>query len=83
MARYQRLALARFQEPPLKPYVRFSRIRLTDDLLDAACVSPLRDARLAFPQIVTLRVSAFARSLPQAPHLARTYSRPSRLSRFF
>lgn len=31
---------ARFHEPPFKPYVRFSRIRLNDDLLDAACVRP-------------------------------------------
>src|ERR1017187_3814410 len=39
MARCQRLALARFHQPPFKPCLRFSRTRLNDDLLDVACVA--------------------------------------------
>ena len=30
---------ARFHQPPFKPYVRFSRIRLNDDLLGVACAA--------------------------------------------
>ena len=81
MARYQRLALARFQEPPLKPYVRFSRIRLNDDLLDAACMSPLSRTRLVVQQSVTPSVTAFTSRAVQPRHLARTYSRTQQVSR--
>jgi hypothetical protein len=73
---------ARFHQPPFKPYVRFSRIRLNDDLLDVACV--VSDALFipAFHWGVTPGVTAFADIRRSRTHLAHIDSRTAELSRF-
>lgn len=83
MARFQRLALARFHQPPFKPCLRFSRTRLNDDLLDVACVTPHTRRNRAFHQDVTPVVHAFAVSHEFGPYLAYTDSRTAELSRFY
>lgn len=75
MARYQLLPLARFHEPPFKPYVRFSRIRLNDDLLDVACVPFHAQRDPAFHRGVTPVVATFAESRRVGEHLAHIDSR--------
>src|SRR5450759_541990 len=83
MARYQRLAPARFHQPPFKPCLRFSRTRLNDDLLDVACVTlPPRWSR-AFQRIVTPPVRAFARTHRTGVHLAHIHSLTAKFSRFY
>src|SRR5271157_1827501 len=83
MARYQRLGLARFHQPPFKPCLRFSRTRLNDDLLDVACIMPNRMRDPAFHRDVNPVVRAFADSRTGRTHLAHTDSRTEELSRFY
>ena len=81
LARYRHTP-TRLQTPPFKPCVRFSRTRLTDDLLDVACVMPVPGRVLAFHRVVMPVVTAFANSRSRRTHLAHTHSRIVQLSRF-
>ena len=83
MARYQRLAPARFHQPPFKPCLQFSRTRLNDDLLDVACVTYHARCDPALHRGVTPVVTAFAESRRVGPNLAHTDSRAKELSRFY
>src|SRR5579871_2736355 len=83
MARYRRHRQPVSINPPFKPYVRFSRIRLNHDLLGVACMTFHARRDPAFHRVVIPVVSTFTESHRVGAHLAHTDSRARELSRFY